>query len=92
MAIIDLPNDDPKSDSIVFMQPVYSDFECMNVVDEIPEDNDDQITMSHQDTKNIDHDLVTNFTQDLCHLDHGNPEKQDPDDDPEHIYEEINDM
>ena len=92
MAIIDLPNDEPNPDSIVIMQRVHSDFECMNVVDEIPEDNDDQITMSHQDTKNFDHDVVTNFT-DMCRLDHGlEPEKQDLDDDPEHIYEEINDM
>ena len=42
MAIIDLPDDENQS-SIVIMQQVQSDFECMNVVDDLPVDSHHQL-------------------------------------------------
>ena len=42
MAIIDLPDDENQS-SIVIMQQVQSDFECMNVVDDLPVESHHQL-------------------------------------------------
>ena len=42
MAIIDLPDDENQA-SIVIMQQVQSDFECMNVVDDLPVESHHQL-------------------------------------------------
>ena len=42
MAIIDLPDDENQA-SIVIMQQVQSDFECMNVVDDLPVETHHQL-------------------------------------------------
>ena len=42
MAIIDLPDDENQA-SIVIMQQVQSDFECMNVVDDLPVESHHQV-------------------------------------------------